>query len=82
MTKCFQDVYFSQNSVLTWLDSQKAMIGVDRILCKTDPMLIRRHTYKCYTFGHVDFEAFKSAMYLCGVHNVNKSVFSKGGGFL
>ena len=33
------------------------MNGMDGILCKTDLILIRRHTYKRNTFSDVDFEA-------------------------
>ena len=55
------------------------MNGMDRILCETDLIVIRRHTYKCNTFSDVDFKAFSSPpKYLCGIHNFNKSVFRKG----
>ena len=43
---------------------QKAMNGMDRILCKIDLILIRRHTHKCNTFSHVDFEAFSKSAYV------------------
>ena len=56
-----------------------AMNGTDRILCKTDLILIQRHTFKFNTFSDVDFEAFSDSppMYLCGIHNFKKSVFRK-----
>ena len=58
---------------------QKPMNGRDRILCKTNLILIWRHTYKCNTFSDVDFEEFLSlSLYLCGIHNFNKSMFRKG----
>ena len=46
---------------------QKVMNGLDRTLCKTDLILIWRHTYKCNTFSDVDCDAFsKSAfVHLC-----------------
>ena len=62
---------------------QKAMNGMDRVLCKTDLILIRRHTYKCNTFSDVGFEAFSKSNYVpvwysqCQFKRV-----SKGGGFL
>ena len=37
---------------------QKSMNGMDMILCKTDIILIQRHTYKCKTFSDADFEAY------------------------
>ena len=43
---------------------QNAMNGIDRILCKKDLILIRRHTYKCNTFSDVDFEAFSKSAYV------------------
>ena len=43
---------------------QKAMNGMDRILCKTDLILIRRHTFKCNTFIDADFEAFSKSAYV------------------
>ena len=43
---------------------QKAMNGMDRTLCKTDLILIARHTYKCNTFSDVDFEAFSYFAYV------------------
>ena len=43
---------------------QKSMSGMDRILCKTDLILIRRHTYKCNTFNDVDFQAFYKSAYV------------------
>ena len=43
---------------------QKAMNGVDKILCKTDLILIRRLTYKYNTFNHVDFETFSKSAYV------------------
>ena len=42
---------------------QKALNGIDRILCKTDIILIQRLTYKYHTFNHVDFEAFSKSAY-------------------
>ena len=62
---------------------QKAMNGMDRILCITDLILIQRHTYKSNALSDVDFEAFLSPpMYLCGIYNFNERVFRKGGCFL
>ena len=43
---------------------QKALNGMDRILCKTGLILIRRHTYKCNTLSDVDFEAFSKSAYV------------------
>ena len=40
---------------------QKAVNGMDMILCKTDLIIVRRHTYKCNTFSDVDFEAFSQS---------------------
>ena len=42
----------------------KGMNGKDTILCKTDLILIRRHTYKCNTFSDVDFEAFSKSAFV------------------
>ena len=44
----------------------KAMNGMDRILCKMDIILVRRHIYQCNTYIDVDFEAFY--MYLPSGH--------------
>ena len=43
---------------------QNALNGIDRILCKKDLILFRRHTYKCNTFSDVDFEAFSKSAYV------------------
>ena len=43
------------------IKSKKAMNRMDRILCKTDLILIRRYTYKCNNFSDVDFEAFSKS---------------------
>ena len=43
---------------------QKAMNGMDRVLCKTDLILIQRHSYKCDTFSNEDFEAFSKSAYV------------------
>ena len=37
---------------------------MDRILCKTDLILIQRHTYKYTTFSDIDFEAFSKSAYV------------------
>ena len=47
----------------TKIKLEKAMNGMDRILCKTDLILIRRHTYKCNTFSDVDFGVFSKSAY-------------------
>ena len=50
---------------------------MDQILCKTDIILIPKHTYKCNTLSDVYFEHFQSPpMYLCGIHNFNIKVYS------
>ena len=62
---------------------QKAMNGMDRILFKTDLILIRRHTYKCSTFSDVDFEAFSKSAYVPLWYSQFQSKrVSKGGGFV
>ena len=43
---------------------QKAMNGMDRILCITDLILIQRHTYKSNALSDVDFEAFSKSAYV------------------
>ena len=43
---------------------EKAMNGRDMILCKTDLILIRGHTYKCTTGSDVDFEEFFKSAYV------------------
>ena len=43
---------------------QKVMNGMDRIMCKTDPFLIRRHTNKSNHFSDIYFEAFSKSAYI------------------
>ena len=43
---------------------QKAMNGMNMILCKTHLILIPRLTYKCNTFNHVDFESLSKSAYV------------------
>ena len=40
------------------------MNGMDRILCKTDLIIIQRDIYRCNTFSDVDFEAFSKSAYV------------------
>ena len=62
---------------------QMAMNRMDMILCKTDLILIRRHTYKCNIFSYVYFEEFsKSAYILFWRSQFQQNRVSKGGGFL
>ena len=59
---------------------QKAMNVMDRILCKTDLIVIRRHTYNISTpSAMLILKHFLSPpMNFCGIHNFNKSAFLKG----
>ena len=59
---------------------QKAMNRMDRILCKTNPIFIQRHTYKFNTFIDVDFEAFyKVRLCIFVVFTISiKAYFQKG----
>ena len=50
--------------ILKGIKLQKAMTGIEMTLCKTDLILIRRHTYKCNTFSDVDFEVFLKSAYV------------------
>ena len=45
------------------INLQKSVNGMNRILCKTDLILFRRHAYKCNTFSVVDFEAYPKSAY-------------------
>ena len=57
------------------------MNGMDKSLCKTDLILIRRHTFMCNTFSDVDFEAFcKSAYVPLWYSQFQQKRVSKGGG--
>ena len=61
---------------------QKAMNGMDRILCKTDLILIRRHTNKGDIFNDVDIEAFSKSNYVpLWYSQFQQKRVSKGGGF-
>ena len=57
---------------------QKAMNGMDRVLCKTDQILIRRHTYTFNTFSDVYFEAFSKSAYVPLWYSQFQEYFERG----
>ena len=56
---------------------QKAVNGIDMILCKKDITRILRHTYKCNTFSDVDFEVRLCTFVVCTISI--KACFERGG---